>query len=605
MTRKRRLQLPRPSTPADETNGLPLPAQRVEDILPFGSLAWAKFEQLCAEILENQPGITRVEMKRIEGVAQYGADIEGFDENHATERVISCKRHKRIKKGEIATWIDDFAKYWQAHWRHRGVREFILAVTVQLNNDRLNEEIKASAATLRTLGVTLVVWSARTLTAKLKIDRLAVSRHFNPVWADAICGPPEAMTVGSLPLARQGSGRLAPAEETNTLAAEKHVLTSAYGDSITRNIDDAFEQYRSGNRQPLDELVDTMAREHAAWNTLPEFIKSRVLRVQALLALQDGNPKKAERLMDQAAAFAPPPDRVLATMTRRVTHDAATALRFLAEPLTTKETEAKASLLIEAGQPGDALALLHQRNLSTSSEAHRLQAIALTLLRRPTEALEKIDISERLGPKEFHVRLTAGMVRLAAALSSEAECQFGEVPNPIPLALIREDDASRRYIERAEIDFAALIDWASEPRRSEVEVWRIAALFALPERRVDTVRMVSEMLGRANPHPALVAWGLAIGAEFNHARVRRAFESVLAAGRGTATHLAIAALLSFGNNNSTKALRLLKRYDGMFGAVAGLVGIEGGVVSGVFNLESSGVDALDWRPRHDKSYHEA
>ena len=42
-----------------------------------------------------------------------------------------------------------------------------------------------------------------------------------------------------------------------------------------------------------------------------------------------------------------------------------------------------------------------------------------------------------------------------------------------------------------------------------------------------------------------------------------------------------------------------------FDAVAGLVGIEGGVVSGVFNLESSGVRASDWRPRHDKRYHEA
>jgi hypothetical protein len=31
---------------------------------------------------------------------------------------------------------------------------------------------------------------------------------------------------------------------------------------------------------------------------------------------------------------------------------------------------------------------------------------------------------------------------------------------------------------------------------------------------------------------------------------------------------------------------------------------EGGVVSGVFNLESSGVEAPDWRPRHDKCYHE-
>jgi hypothetical protein len=40
-------------------------------------------------------------------------------------------------------------------------------------------------------------------------------------------------------------------------------------------------------------------------------------------------------------------------------------------------------------------------------------------------------------------------------------------------------------------------------------------------------------------------------------------------------------------------------------AVAELVGNEGGVVSGVFNLESSDVEASDWRPRHDKHYHEA
>ncbi len=41
------------------------------------------------------------------------------------------------------------------------------------------------------------------------------------------------------------------------------------------------------------------------------------------------------------------------------------------------------------------------------------------------------------------------------------------------------------------------------------------------------------------------------------------------------------------------------------GAVAGLVGIEGGVVSGVTNLESSGVEASEWRPRHGEQYHEA
>jgi len=44
---------------------------------------------------------------------------------------------------------------------------------------------------------------------------------------------------------------------------------------------------------------------------------------------------------------------------------------------------------------------------------------------------------------------------------------------------------------------------------------------------------------------------------------------------------------------------------GPHGAVAELVGIEVGVVSGVINLESSGVEASDWRLRHEATYHEA
>ena len=39
------------------------------------------------------------------------------------------------------------------------------------------------------------------------------------------------------------------------------------------------------------------------------------------------------------------------------------------------------------------------------------------------------------------------------------------------------------------------------------------------------------------------------------------------------------------------------------GPVAGLVGIDGGVVSGVFNLESPSVEAPGRRPRHEKCYH--
>jgi hypothetical protein len=41
------------------------------------------------------------------------------------------------------------------------------------------------------------------------------------------------------------------------------------------------------------------------------------------------------------------------------------------------------------------------------------------------------------------------------------------------------------------------------------------------------------------------------------------------------------------------------------GPVAVLVGIEGGVVSGVINLESPDVGASGRRPRHENRYHDA
>jgi hypothetical protein len=54
-----------------------------------------------------------------------------------------------------------------------------------------------------------------------------------------------------------------------------------------------------------------------------------------------------------------------------------------------------------------------------------------------------------------------------------------------------------------------------------------------------------------------------------------------------------------GTSPADLPFELATRFEG---AVAGVVGIEGGVVSGVINLESSGVGASDWRPRHAKHY---
>jgi hypothetical protein len=56
---------------------------------------------------------------------------------------------------------------------------------------------------------------------------------------------------------------------------------------------------------------------------------------------------------------------------------------------------------------------------------------------------------------------------------------------------------------------------------------------------------------------------------------------------------------------SSRRCAFLSESEKSAGAVGELVGIDGGVVSGVINLESSGVEASDWRPRHDERYYEA
>jgi hypothetical protein len=56
---------------------------------------------------------------------------------------------------------------------------------------------------------------------------------------------------------------------------------------------------------------------------------------------------------------------------------------------------------------------------------------------------------------------------------------------------------------------------------------------------------------------------------------------------------------------STNRWRPRVQIKHLTGPVAGSVGIEGGVVSGVINLESLGVRAPSRRPRHENRYHDA
>jgi hypothetical protein len=109
------------------------------------------FEEILADAAEKEPGIVRTELKRIYGVAQHGVDVEGFRTTRSPFWVISCKCYKRIRPSDV----DDFLEHFGGHWKDKGVKRFVLSVSVELNDVRI-DNIGVIAKALKVDAVSLL-----------------------------------------------------------------------------------------------------------------------------------------------------------------------------------------------------------------------------------------------------------------------------------------------------------------------------------------------------------------------------------------------------------------------------------------------------------------
>src|SRR5215217_3322275 len=161
----------------------PAPNQRR---LPLFAMHDADFEETLADVAEKEPGIVRAELKRISGVAQFGVDVEGFNNEQKPTLVISCKCYKQIQPANLTEWSTDFLKHLDGHWKGKGVKRFALAVTVELNNDGLNDRIALETAKFKAKGIRYEVWGLKKLTDKLRPLPFAILKFFQPGWLEMI-----------------------------------------------------------------------------------------------------------------------------------------------------------------------------------------------------------------------------------------------------------------------------------------------------------------------------------------------------------------------------------------------------------------------------------
>ena len=155
-------------------------------------------EEICLDVIKyDYPQIKRKALKRSSGQRQFGVDVEGFNASHESEVVVSCKCWQKVKPTDIVTWTQFFISHLDGHWKGKGVKIFVVAVTHPGNSDELSDAIRECHALLKPHGIEFSLWDTLHITDLVRNEVALIDRYFHSSWIEAI-SPRPAFEAGAL-----------------------------------------------------------------------------------------------------------------------------------------------------------------------------------------------------------------------------------------------------------------------------------------------------------------------------------------------------------------------------------------------------------------------
>ncbi|RWA58063.1 hypothetical protein [Mesorhizobium sp.] len=545
------------------------PATTSQRHLPLEKVHDEDFEAICVDICEKERGIVRADVKRTRGVGQFGVDVEGFSADQKPALVISCKRYQRIGPANLTEWGTDFLKHLDVHWKGKGVEKFVIAVTVELNDDNLNDRIRTERTRFKTLGLEYEVWGLSQLTSKLRRLSDTVAQYFHPGWVQVIGGATALAATASLPNSIMSpAGSTAAAAASQVLTGATDAIRARYGAEIAGELEDALQHLKSGAVRPLRKLVARIRDDRVAWDALSPETKGKFLRSEGALAIREGDVDTAGEKYRDADAYAPAKDRTPSVLLTRVDSGAEAALQLIADPVTSAEAGLRAGLLIELGHFDEAKTVLDAwPNTSPEDDAFeplRLRALA-QLGNDRREAVDTIARAEQLAPTHYAIHWAGAVIRWNSALSVKVDPTIASFPNPIASGLVRETEDARNALDAAERIFDRLAKTVdTSDQAADLEVWRLSCLILNPSRAAEAAQFTQELLTRETPHAGAVVWATAAGIPFKSDDVVRSINAILKSGTGDVSHAVAVAFVALTRGNKRRALSSLKKWREVF-----------------------------------------
>lgn len=250
----------------------------------FHELGEDAFEDLCREVLQEEPDVETVERYGTrKGQRQLGIDllIEFKDKSLA---VGQCKSHQRCDETLIRKACDEFLKHAE-QWRCQGVKAFVLLVAADTRRTQLHDERLRQREALHRQGFSFTVWSGAVFKSKLRRHR-AIVRHFLPYLEDYICGPSGQLDV-----------QLSVQHET-IQALARQLGGVAEGDHA-----EVRKLWQEGHTEQALVRLRSKKADRVTWSVLPPETKAKFVRLEARLVLTSGDLEAAKRLAAEAHGF--------------------------------------------------------------------------------------------------------------------------------------------------------------------------------------------------------------------------------------------------------------------------------------------------------------
>ncbi len=502
-------------------------------------LTKADLENLCCELLEEDPAYKRVVINESDGVADHGVDVKGYRVDGGVTAV-QCKAVKDFGPAKIRAATNAFLADWESKWKSEGVDKFILAVTIDPKSSAAHLAIVEEEERLKKLDIAYETWFERRLFSLLKPHRIIAGRYLLPEAIDWVCGPGGISAAGLRNLACFESAtmaRLVDAEDERLKALKRR-----WNQGESKEVSIELDRLISDG---LDTLSDDLIINYLSFAVLVKSLEDSVQATTALSKLQRRYPQKRFAIQE-------------AFIELNQGHSAQ-ALALLTDDDSPGSRSLRAVSLLNLGSPQEALDVLSLVE-TPGLEERRIKALSYLVTRRVEDAEREIEGARSEALDSPSLKLDHAKVLFYKSVSPLAWPKaLSDLLNPIEPRLAETCRDSSSDIAKLREFCQEAIDRGQSPRlRKEARDWLFASYCLFGDESQQAQGFVEQELHSDAPSITILQWAMTYLSALDFSQLRDKLQQLLSADPNNINYSLVLANICLHSGEADEALEVLE-----------------------------------------------